>query len=57
MFLHEINNDIIISGMLFSGGYQDKYEDGEINQEVDNILGWNQNTQKLKSLRCTLLMK
>ena len=42
MFLHEINNNIIIFDAIW-GGYQEKYENLEIYQEINTFWGANQN--------------
>ena len=34
MFLYKIKNNILISGMLFLGGYQVEYENWDLYQEI-----------------------
>ena len=39
VFIHEINNNILISHPFFLGEYQEKYENWELYQEI-NFGGW-----------------
>ena len=41
MLIHEINNNILNYGVLFLGGYQDKYENWELYQDMDDFWGYN----------------
>ena len=57
VFLHDMNDNIIISYPYYSGVYQYKSTKGELYQEINSILGWNQTKTKPTKLRCTLLMQ
>ena len=46
MFIHEVNNNILNSGVLFWGGYHDEYEKLDFYQDINIFFGleWNQKT-------------
>ena len=48
--LHNINNNILISNLSYSGVHQDKYEKWELYQEINMFLGWNQNKKTVETV-------
>ena len=48
MYLHEINDNILISGGLFLVGYQDKSKNCDLYQEIHFRGSWNQNQKTVE---------
>ena len=49
MILHDINNKIITYNPYSMGAYPDEFENLDINQEINIVLGWNQNQRKFRT--------